>query len=278
MFKIALIVYGLVALASVIRIVVVHWQKRPVWRWVAEGLAITVFWPVLLLSFVVFWPISKIGGKIIDYKRERRLSRDAEEMRQTENLARAELAAKICKVLSTATTDEQEIILTNASLKDYVEQSVSRNYVVGVVEDVLAKEIQINDFELSYEVALREFHEKDVLAKFADKRIFRYRGEIHFSLSIDANAKLPWAVVMTKHFTKSLAKIDGKLKGKLLNAISEICDDPLTVRGDTIKPLMHDFKDCWRYRIGDFRLIYIPDKHDQKVVLLSFAPRGQVYA
>jgi len=86
-----------------------------------------------------------------------------------------------------------------------------------------------------------------------------------------------WRFILSDHFTKSIEKIDKKLQGRVLEAITRIADAPLTVVGDTVKPLTADLKGLWRYRIGDYRLVYDPNQEDELVVLVSFGPRGDVY-
>jgi mRNA-degrading endonuclease RelE of RelBE toxin-antitoxin system len=87
----------------------------------------------------------------------------------------------------------------------------------------------------------------------------------------------PWYIGMTKSFSSAISKIDRKLQGRILEAITELAQDPMQLRGDTIKPLTGNFKNRWRYRIGDFRLVYEPDKGSGDVTLLAFAARGGAY-
>jgi mRNA-degrading endonuclease RelE of RelBE toxin-antitoxin system len=49
------------------------------------------------------------------------------------------------------------------------------------------------------------------------------------------------------------------------------------MRGDTIKPLSHDYSGLWRYRIGDHRLVYQPVRSQKEILLVEFAARGSVY-
>ena len=87
----------------------------------------------------------------------------------------------------------------------------------------------------------------------------------------------PWYVGMSSEFTKSITGIDRKLQGRILQAISEITQDPTVLRGDTIKPLTGQLQGCWRYRLGDHRLVYSPDNSTGNVTLLAFASRGSIY-
>jgi mRNA-degrading endonuclease RelE of RelBE toxin-antitoxin system len=86
-----------------------------------------------------------------------------------------------------------------------------------------------------------------------------------------------WLIGMSKEFLKAVTNIDRKLQGRILEAIAELSTDPVTVRGDTIRPLSHDLQGLWRYRLGDFRLIYQPLPDINQVLLITFAARGGVY-
>jgi addiction module RelE/StbE family toxin len=86
-----------------------------------------------------------------------------------------------------------------------------------------------------------------------------------------------WSFGFTPTFRKSVAGVDKKLQGRVLVALSELVDAPLAMRGDTIKPLIGPFKGLWRYRIGDYRLVYQPRETARLIVLLEFGSRGAVY-
>ena len=57
----------------------------------------------------------------------------------------------------------------------------------------------------------------------------------------------------------------------------EICEDPMTPRGNTIKRLTGDMQGYWRYRLDDFRLVYGPDVDRLTVYCYRSTPRGGVY-
>ena len=68
-----------------------------------------------------------------------------------------------------------------------------------------------------------------------------------------------------------------KLFERVANAIVEICKDPITPRGNTITRLTRDMSGYWRYRLGDFRLVYRPDNDCLTVYFYRLAPRGGAY-
>jgi mRNA-degrading endonuclease RelE of RelBE toxin-antitoxin system len=86
-----------------------------------------------------------------------------------------------------------------------------------------------------------------------------------------------WLIGMSHQFIKDIRNIDKKLQGRILEAISELLSEPTTKKGDTIKPLQDDKKGLWRYRIGDYRLIYKPNLSLKKILLMEFVARGAAY-
>jgi mRNA-degrading endonuclease RelE of RelBE toxin-antitoxin system len=90
-------------------------------------------------------------------------------------------------------------------------------------------------------------------------------------------SKKDWVAVFTSPFKKAIQKQDKKLQGRVLDAIIEILEAPTDVRGDTVKPLSKNLAPKWRYRIGDFRLVYVPLVDSSKVIFVDFDARGGVY-
>ncbi|MGI0015435.1 MAG: type II toxin-antitoxin system RelE family toxin, partial [Nitrososphaera sp.] len=88
-------------------------------------------------------------------------------------------------------------------------------------------------------------------------------------------SRADWLFAVTSQFRKGYHE-DKILSAQILAAILKICRDPLTPHGDTIKPIVHNkaLKGKWRYRLGDHRLIYWPDKSNHTVYLLKISSRG----
>jgi len=86
-----------------------------------------------------------------------------------------------------------------------------------------------------------------------------------------------WYIGMSAEFLRGTQNIDRKLQGRIFEAIAHISKEPTTLKGDTVKPLASGLKGLWRYRIGDFRLVYQPDGANKRITLLSFDSRGAVY-
>ena len=87
----------------------------------------------------------------------------------------------------------------------------------------------------------------------------------------------PWAIAFTNTFRKSIALADKNLQGRILVALADLSKAPTVSHGDTVKPLSGDLKGRWRYRLGDYRLVYKPQAENRTVMLHDFAARGGVY-
>jgi len=85
-----------------------------------------------------------------------------------------------------------------------------------------------------------------------------------------------YLIDISHEFSKSVEKADQTIKGRILEAIIRLSKEPCVSVGDTLKPLKNEDGN-WRYRIGDYRLIYSPNKAIKTVSLLGFGPRGEVY-
>ena len=99
-------------------------------------------------------------------------------------------------------------------------------------------------------------------------------GTSHIRYSI---ARPEWYIGLTADFNKAISKIDKKLQGRILEALGNIVSAPLSRVGNTLKPLTGNKKGLWRYRIGNYRLIYQPDQNTKHILLLTVLPRGSAY-
>lgn len=87
-----------------------------------------------------------------------------------------------------------------------------------------------------------------------------------------------WFLALTTEFRKNVFEYqDKKQQGRFFEAITEIAKIPMEPRGDTIKRLTGDFAGIWRYRVGDFRILYLPDPATKTIALLAIRPRGGAY-
>jgi mRNA-degrading endonuclease RelE of RelBE toxin-antitoxin system len=89
----------------------------------------------------------------------------------------------------------------------------------------------------------------------------------------------PWSIGLSKQFKKDTSGLDRKLLGRVLEVLSELTTwpYPFKAQGDTFKPLGGELDGCWRYRIGDTRLIIQPALELAQINVLAIGARGSIY-
>lgn len=95
----------------------------------------------------------------------------------------------------------------------------------------------------------------------------------------DRSGPPPWAIGLSRGFKKDVAALDRKFLGRVFLALADMSemDVPFDIKGDTFKPLTGELRGCWRYRLGDWRLVLKPDIDEGRIDVLLLAPRGSVY-
>lgn len=87
----------------------------------------------------------------------------------------------------------------------------------------------------------------------------------------------PWLLGMSRSFCEQTDGVDRKMQGRILQALKDLSENDVVPHGDTIKPLGGSFKGCWRYRLGEYRLIFEPNREQARITLIAFLPRGSAY-
>ena len=85
----------------------------------------------------------------------------------------------------------------------------------------------------------------------------------------------PWRFACTKGFHKDMRRRMNEFT-RVSQATVTICHDPTPRETKLIEPLVR-YPDTWRYRLGDYRIVYRLDKRERRVVFERFGPRGDVY-
>ena len=102
------------------------------------------------------------------------------------------------------------------------------------------------------------------------------RTNLPYSPSMERRDGRRWQFTLAKEFRRDL-KQRSHLFEQSIGALMEVCDSPMSARSNTVKPLKNELRGMWRYRMGDFRLIYQPDKDRRVVHFLGLKPRADAY-
>lgn len=83
------------------------------------------------------------------------------------------------------------------------------------------------------------------------------------------------SVILLTNAQRFYADADATLRKKVQRCLSALEADP--TRGNNVKPLTGEFAGYWRYRMGDWRVIYRVDSTEQRVYVVKIAHRREVY-
>ena len=93
-----------------------------------------------------------------------------------------------------------------------------------------------------------------------------------------AFASIPqWQSVFSQELAKTISSLDKSTVTRVFKAILEISQDPLKLKGDTLKKLTGNLKGHWRYRVGDRRLLFRVDSSNKLIMFIDCLPRSSAY-
>ena len=87
---------------------------------------------------------------------------------------------------------------------------------------------------------------------------------------------MPFNIIDKPQFLSDLVRLNRDMQNRLIKAIEELEITPDVPRGEVIKKLKHH-DHMWRYRVGDYRMVYAVYTEQRLVQLLGVAPRGEIY-
>ncbi len=87
---------------------------------------------------------------------------------------------------------------------------------------------------------------------------------------------MTWLITHKPSYDTDFINLSKTLQKQATQAHADLEQDPVTPRGNTIKKLK-GWDNVWRYRLGDYRLIYSADPQSRVVQLLAVGPRNSVY-
>jgi mRNA interferase RelE/StbE len=82
-----------------------------------------------------------------------------------------------------------------------------------------------------------------------------------------------YAVLLQPHAVKTLAKLPKNVQARLKSAIVELGATPRPPRA---KKLQGE-RDTWRIRVGEYRVVYVPDDARRTVIVTVIGHRRDVY-
>jgi mRNA interferase RelE/StbE len=88
---------------------------------------------------------------------------------------------------------------------------------------------------------------------------------------------MKWKVEVKPAAERQYLKLGGKTRGRIIAALREIerAENPLLHRN--VRPLTGQLKGDFRIRIGDYRILFTPDREEKVIYVYAILPRGEAY-
>ncbi len=87
---------------------------------------------------------------------------------------------------------------------------------------------------------------------------------------------MAWLITQKPAYVADFIDLPRNVQSHIVVALKDLEQDPINPRGDTVKKLQ-GYDNVYRYRLGDFRLVYAAEARAQMINLLAIGPRGSVY-
>ncbi len=84
-----------------------------------------------------------------------------------------------------------------------------------------------------------------------------------------------WEIFLTKPAEKTFDKSKPDMQKRLARGLDELEQNP--IHGPKIRPLTGQLKGLYRYRVGEWRIIYRIFREDKVVEVIAILPRGNAY-
>ncbi|MEW6455115.1 MAG: type II toxin-antitoxin system RelE/ParE family toxin [Acidobacteriota bacterium] len=85
---------------------------------------------------------------------------------------------------------------------------------------------------------------------------------------------MAYSVIWHEEALTDLKSLDKQIITKIVERVKNyLTQNPMTL----VKPLKGVFKGLFRYRFGDYRIIYAVDMEEKKIIVLHIAHRKDIY-
>jgi mRNA interferase RelE/StbE len=86
---------------------------------------------------------------------------------------------------------------------------------------------------------------------------------------------MPYAVLLTPEARADLVQLDASVRSRLLDKLDWMGINADLLRHEALQG--EKWRDCYRYRVGDYRIIYRLQQSQSRVVVLRVVHRREAY-
>ncbi len=84
---------------------------------------------------------------------------------------------------------------------------------------------------------------------------------------------MPYQVILHRDAKKDLKGMHPQIRGRIIDALDQIAANP-RLHGAI---LLTGYRETYRYRVGEYRIVYRINDSELEVLILDAKPRGAVY-
>jgi mRNA interferase RelE/StbE len=88
---------------------------------------------------------------------------------------------------------------------------------------------------------------------------------------------MSWKIEIKPSAHKQYLKLDHIARKRIKNALQELEKEANPLFHRSVRPLTGELKGDYRLRIGDWRILFTPDKAGKIIYIYAILPRGDAY-
>jgi mRNA interferase RelE/StbE len=85
----------------------------------------------------------------------------------------------------------------------------------------------------------------------------------------------PFTVILTPEAQRDILRLDAGVQTRILNRIEWMGENAELIRHQALQG--DEWHGCFKYRVGDYRIIYQMDRSTNKLIILKVGHRREVY-
>lgn len=86
-----------------------------------------------------------------------------------------------------------------------------------------------------------------------------------------------WKIELKPVAVKQYKKLDKKTRKRIKQALLKLQSSPNPLSYNNVKPLVGELKGHYRMRVGNWRILFTPDKNIRYLYVYAILPRGKAY-
>lgn len=88
---------------------------------------------------------------------------------------------------------------------------------------------------------------------------------------------MSWKIEIKSTAEKSYLKLDKKTRKRIKKVLQELEQEENPLSHNNVKPLTGKLQGDYRLRVGDWRLLFTPERNKKIIYIYAILPRGNAY-